>query len=78
MFVHGDMVRRTALVSRAAGMEGDLSVGVVVDGIEVSFDAYLVRPGVLGSPWARVPWAAVLDVVDPDGPVGHLVRRPEG
>ena len=32
----------------------------------------LCRPGVL------VPWAAVLDVVDPDDPAGHLVLGPEG
>lgn len=75
---HGDMMRKTALESRAAGMEGDLSVGVVAEGIEVSFDAYLVGPGVLGSPLALVPWMAVLDVIDPDGPAGRFVQRPEG
>ena len=74
---YGDMVRMTALELRAAGIGGDRSVGVVADGMEISFDAYSVGPGVLGSPWVRVPWAAVLDVVDPDGPAGHLVRWPE-
>ena len=76
--VYGDMVQMTALELRAAGIGGDRSVGVVADGMEISFDAYSVGPGVLGSPWVLVPWAAVLDVVDPDGPAGHLVRWPEG
>ena len=71
---YGDMVRITALELRAAGMGGDESVGVVADGMEISFDAYSVGPGVLGSPWVLVPWAAVLDVVDLDGPAGHLVH----
>ena len=76
--VYGDMVRMTALELRVARIGGDRSVGVVADGMEISFDAYSVGPGVLGSPWVLVPWAAVLDVVDPDGPAGHLVRWPEG
>ena len=71
---YGDMVRITALELRAARIGGDRSVGVVADGMEISFDAYSVGPGVLGSPWVLVPWAAVLDVVDLDGPAGHLVR----
>ena len=75
---YGDMVRITALELRAVRIGGDRSVGVVADGMEISFDAYSVGPGVLGSPWVLVPWAAVLDVVDPDGPAGHLVRWPEG
>ena len=76
--VYGDMIRMTALELRAARIGGDRSVGVVADGMEISFDAYSVGPGVLGSPWVLVPWAAVLDVVDLDGPAGHLVRWPEG
>lgn len=76
--VYGDMVWMTALELRAARIGGDRSVGVVADGMEISFDAYSVGPGVLGSPWVLVPWAAVLDVVDLDGPAGHLVRWPEG
>jgi len=76
--VYGDMIRMTALELRAARIGGDRSVGVVADGMEISFDAYSVGPGVLGSPWVLVPWAAVLDVVDPDGPAGHLARWPEG
>ena len=71
---YGDMVRITALELRAVRIGGDRSVGVVADGMEISFDAYSVGPGVLGSPWVLVPWAAVLDVVDLDGPAGHLVR----
>ena len=76
--VYGDMVLMTALELRAAGIGGDRSVGVVADGMEISFDSYSVGPGVLGSPWVLVPWAAVLDVVDPDDPAGHLVLGPEG
>ena len=76
--VYGDMVLMTALELSAAGIGGGRSVGVVADGMEISFDAYSVGPGVLGAPWARVPWAAGLDVVDPDGPAGHLSRGPEG
>ena len=76
--VYGDMVQMTALELRAAGIGGDRSVGVVADGMEISFDTYSVVPGVLGLPSVLVPWAAVLDVVDPDGPAGHLVRWPEG
>ena len=72
--VYGDMALMTALELRAAGIGGDRSVGVVADGMEISFDAYSVGPGVLGSPWVLVPWAAVLDVVDLDGPAGHLVH----
>ena len=71
---YGDMVRITALELRAVRIGGDRSVGVVADGMEISFDAYSVGPGVLGSPWVLVPWAAVLDVVDLDGPAGHLVH----
>ena len=76
--VYGDVVQMAALELRAAGMGGDQSVGVVADGMEISFDTYSVVPGVLGLPSVLVPWAAVLDVVDPDGPAGHLVRWPEG
>ena len=71
---YGDMVRITALELRAVRIGCDRSVGVVADGMEISFDAYSVGPGVLGSPWVLVPWAAVLDVVDLDGPAGHLVH----
>ena len=74
---YGDMVRLPALELRAAGIGDDLSVGVVTNGIEISFDSYLVGPGILGSPRAAILWAARLEVIDPKDPAGHLVYRPE-
>jgi len=32
-----------------------------------------VAPGVAGTPWVDLPWSAVAGLVDPAGPIAHLV-----
>jgi hypothetical protein len=43
---------------------------VSADGIEVSFDPYVVGPGAMGAPTVVVPWAELVGIIDPAGPAG--------
>jgi hypothetical protein len=40
------------------------------DGIEVSFDPYIVGPGAMGAPTVVVPFSELAGIVDPAGPAG--------
>ena len=43
-------------------------------GLEVNFDAYQVGPYVAGPQFVRVPYAAIKDLVKPDGPLAPLLK----
>ncbi|HJL75661.1 MAG TPA: RsiV family protein, partial [Acidimicrobiales bacterium] len=57
----------------AAEASNFLHMAVVATGVVLRFDQYQVAPGVVGTPWVDLPWSAVAGLVDPAGPIAHLV-----
>ena len=57
----------------AAEASNFLHMAVVATGVVLRFDQYQVAPGVAGTPWVDLPWSAVAGLVDPAGPIAHLV-----
>ena len=59
------------------GLAADASnfrhLAVAATGVVLRFDQYQVAPGVAGTPWVDLPWSSVAGLVDPSGPIAHLV-----
>jgi hypothetical protein len=47
--------------------------GVTTTGLVLRFERYQVGPGAYGAPEAAIPWSSLVGLVDPLGPVGHLL-----
>lgn len=47
--------------------------GVTASHLVLRFERYQVGPGASGAPEATIPWSLLVGLVDPDGPVGHLL-----
>lgn len=47
--------------------------GVTTEHLVLRFEQYQVGPGALGAPEATIPWSSLVGLVDPGGPVGHLL-----
>ena len=47
--------------------------GVTTTGLVLRFERYQVGPGAYGAPEATIPWSSLVGLVDPLGPVGHLL-----
>ncbi len=48
-------------------------LAVTAKGLVLRFDQYQVAPGVAGTPWVDLPWSSVAGLVDPEGPIAHMV-----
>ena len=48
-------------------------LAVTATGVVLRFDKYQVAPGTAGTPWVDLPWSAIASLVDPAGPVAHLL-----
>jgi len=79
-FVRQDLEARLGkgvLWSDGRGLEAQASnfavFGVTATELVVRFPLHAVAPGVVGTPEAAVPWTSLAGLVDPAGPVGHLV-----
>lgn len=46
---------------------------VTASHLVLRFERYQVGPGALGAPEATIPWPSLVGLVDPLGPVGHLL-----
>ena len=70
------MLDETSIESGAgASAKNFESWTITKKGLGINFDAYQVGPYAAGPQYVLVPYSALKDMINPDGPVGQFVKQ---